>query len=313
MLLVTQNATSRFAEEVYNCLINRASTRCVVLQLSKIPDKPKHWALSTVSIIEECLGGEGSVYFTETGDVMIIDRSTTRKAFVHFIRRLSERLGAADLRKLAFQYELPVDGEAVAALLGTKKAISGSSIARTKVANLDAARDSLTRNLINTIGIRREKRTVPQILIVEDDPFFQRLIGGLFTKAFRMTIAKSGADALDLYIQAAPDLVLLNIGLPDISGFEVLRNILDVDPYAHVVMLSAQGSRDNVVRTMHDGAKGFVAKPFTSHTLMSHISNCPFIQDKRLEVSNRRTHLNHGRLIEKKPKFPAGEASHALQ
>src|SRR6185295_9167274 len=123
--------------------------------------------------------------------------------FARLERLLSDRLGKS-LDPVATQYELPVDGKAaITALLGPAAASSAvDAPPAAKVESISAARDSLTRNLIGTIGLRRERRTVPQVLIAEDDPFFQRLIGGLYTKAFRMTIAKSGADALDLYIQS---------------------------------------------------------------------------------------------------------------
>lgn len=146
---------------------------------------------------------------------------------------------------------------------------------------------ALSQNLIRTIRLRREMRTAPQILIVEDDGFVQRLLGTLFAPHFKLTMARTGADAVDLYLQCAPDVVLLNIGLPDRSGFEVLTRIRALDPYAHIIMLSGQASRENVLRATELGAKGFIGKPFTSEKLMSCVSKSPFVQEKRMHALAR--------------------------
>ena len=92
-------------------------------------------------------------------------------------------------------------------------------------------------------------------------------------------------------IFSAPDAVLLNIGLPDASGLEVLKCIRALDPYAYVVMLTGQASRENVLQATQLGAKGFIGKPFTSEKLLSCIAKSPFVQEKRMHA------LTHGGMI----------------
>ena len=67
----------------------------------------------------------------------------------------------------------------------------------------DRLDNELNQKLARTVRLRREKRTAPQILIVEDDGIMQRLIADVFVRQFKVTMARTGADALDLYIQCA--------------------------------------------------------------------------------------------------------------
>jgi len=291
MLLITQNTENLFAREFSNCLQHQTSTRCIVLKLSQVPHKPADWPQRTTEVIEKCLGSDGRVFFYENGDVTILVRTATQKHFTRFVGLLTARLATAPLHGLAFLYELPADGEIVANLFtGTEKLrMEPVNTVGGRTEGVNVAKDHLNRNLSRTISLRRERRTVPEILLVEDDVFLQRLVSNLFVKNFRVTVARSGADALDLYIQSAPDIVFLNIGLPDISGFEVLVSILELDPDAYIVVLSGQGNRDNVLRSIDLGAKSFVGKPFTSDKLFSCVGKCSFVQEKRMKAALRKS------------------------
>ena len=106
-----------------------------------------------------------------------------------------------------------------------------------------------------------KKEPHPEILIVEDDGILQRLIADVFARHFKVTMARTAADAVDLYIQCAPDAMLLNIGLPDASGFDVLARLRCLDPHAYIVMLSGQASRENILRATELGARNSSASP----------------------------------------------------
>jgi len=184
------------------------------------------------------------------------------------------------LQGLAFLYELPMDGETVANLFARAKD-ARIELVETSVKAAETKEQLFNLDLVRSIGLRRKKRMVADILVVEDDAFLQRLVSNLFTKDFRVTSARSGADALDLYIQQAPDVMFLDIGLPDTSGHNILARILELDPDAYIVMLSGQGSRENVLHAMERGAKGFIGKPFTPEKLFSYVHKCPFVQEKQ--------------------------------
>lgn len=109
---------------------------------------------------------------------------------------------------------------------------------------------------------KRSARMPLHVLIVEDDPLTRRIVTSSFKDKYAMISAATAHEAVANYLLYAPDIVFLDIGLPDASGFEVLKQILSCDPDAYVVMFSSNCYLDNVVTALAQGASGFVAKPF---------------------------------------------------
>ena len=80
--------------------------------------------------------------------------------------------------------------------------------------------------------------------------------------------AANGGEALDLYKEHKPDLVVMDIVMPEVDGVTALSNILAFDPDARVVMVSSLGSKDKVLESIKKGARNFVMKPFERDTLL---------------------------------------------
>ena len=91
------------------------------------------------------------------------------------------------------------------------------------------------------------------------------------------------------YVNKAPDVLFLDIGLPDINGHEVLEKLFKLDPDAYVVMFSGNGDKENIMKAVELGAKGFVGKPFSQEKLLQYIQKSPFIQEKQ---KREKTHGN---------------------
>lgn len=126
-----------------------------------------------------------------------------------------------------------------------------------------------------TIKHRREERKTPAVMIIEDDHFTRRLVENVLQKDYPITGLGEVTHALDTYARIAPNLLFLDIDLPDVTGHELLEKIMTLDPDAYVVMLSGNADRDNIMQAMRRGAKGFVAKPFTKDKLLQYIERCP--------------------------------------
>jgi len=120
---------------------------------------------------------------------------------------------------------------------------------------------------------RRKARLPLHVLLVEDDPLTRRLVAGSFKEQYALITAESAQEALAAYLLHAPDIVFLDIGLPDGSGFEVLRRILANDPEAYVVMFSGNSYLDNVTAALNAGALGFIAKPFKRDKMQHYIED----------------------------------------
>ncbi len=130
--------------------------------------------------------------------------------------------------------------------------------------NLD---ERTTFRLTDTQRAMRNQRDQAQILLVEDDPSTLMLLTALIDKQWGCGNASDAAQAVDEYRRMVPDIVFLDIGLPDMNGLELLKRLLAGDPDAHVVMLTANATNANVQTALRSGAKGFLAKPFTRERL----------------------------------------------
>jgi two-component system KDP operon response regulator KdpE len=109
------------------------------------------------------------------------------------------------------------------------------------------------------------------ILIVDDEPAIRRLLGaGLTAEGFRTIAAVDGAEARTLLRDEQPDLILLDLGLPDIDGVELVRAIREASAVP-IVVLSARDDERAKVAALDLGADDYVTKPFGMAELMARI------------------------------------------
>ena len=115
-----------------------------------------------------------------------------------------------------------------------------------------------------------------RILIVDDEPAAIRVLAAKLTAEYYDVItAESGAAALEIVRERAPDLVLLDVLMPDIDGFEVCRRLKEDAETAHipVVMVTALSERMDRVRGLESGAEDFLTKPVSDTTLFARVSS----------------------------------------
>ncbi|MGB9151774.1 MAG: response regulator [Alphaproteobacteria bacterium] len=116
------------------------------------------------------------------------------------------------------------------------------------------------------------------ILIADDDVLFRRIGREVLEEVAIVIEAKNGQNAVDMYKEYSPALTFLDIHMPVKDGKEALREILEINPKAYVIMFSADAVKDNVLQTSHAGAKGFLAKPFSKDMLLSRALACPALK-----------------------------------
>ena len=111
-----------------------------------------------------------------------------------------------------------------------------------------------------------------RILIVEDDPSIrlglQRSLG---FEGFAVDLARDGEEALARAFDKKPDLILLDLMLPKVNGFEVCRTVRKYDPTIPIVILSAKGDEGDKVLGLELGADDYVTKPFSIRELVARI------------------------------------------
>ena len=110
---------------------------------------------------------------------------------------------------------------------------------------------------------------MPTVLIVDDQQLLRAWLSRLLEYHSYKTIqAGNGQEAISQYRQHRPDVVLLDIGLPEKNGLDVLREIRQTDPNARVVMLTARSEKSTLIEAIKAGAKDFVIKPFRQERIL---------------------------------------------
>jgi two-component system, OmpR family, response regulator RegX3 len=109
----------------------------------------------------------------------------------------------------------------------------------------------------------------PTVLIVEDEEsFVEALVVGLKREGFLVSVARDGAEALDLFDTAQPDLVLLDVMLPRMSGIDVCRE-LRTKSRVPIIMVTAKASEIDTVVGLEVGADDYVSKPYRLRELVA--------------------------------------------
>ena len=102
------------------------------------------------------------------------------------------------------------------------------------------------------------------VLICDDAIFMRTMISDILSQAGYEVVgeAETGAQAVEKYVDLRPDLVTMDIVMPDMGGIDAVREIVQHDPGARILMCSAMGQQALVVEAIQAGAKDFVVKPF---------------------------------------------------
>lgn len=113
-----------------------------------------------------------------------------------------------------------------------------------------------------------------RILVVDDAAFMRMMVRDILTKGGHEVIgeATDGADALAKYKDLKPDLVTMDITMPNVDGLEGLRSIRGFDGNAKVVMCSAMGQQAMVLDAIKSGAKDFIVKPFQAERVLEAVT-----------------------------------------
>jgi len=110
-----------------------------------------------------------------------------------------------------------------------------------------------------------------QILLVDDEVAIQRAIAPLLrSRGYAVTLAATGAEAVDAFERERPDMVILDLGLPDIDGTEVCR-LLRERADVPILVLSARGAEKDKVTALDHGADDYITKPFGPEELMARV------------------------------------------
>lgn len=279
MIVVTDNAEKALAARLELALKTDPHLRCIHFRLND--DFPGDRVRDRIvdEVRAQWPDSEGYIFMCRDGDIFILAPHITQKSFSLLLARLPSPDLPVPFGELAFLFELGFNGIAIQEEL--KKKIAAIAVLEAQRAEADRLKLQksilempIDPALLATLSSRRRNRKRPEAMIVEDDPFTQRLVAKTLESTINVTGCASARDALEKYAALAPDIVFLDIDLPDVTGHDVLQRLHDIDRNAFIVMLSGNGHQDNILRAMKSGAKGFVGKPFARDKLLQYINKC---------------------------------------
>jgi two-component system chemotaxis response regulator CheY len=113
-----------------------------------------------------------------------------------------------------------------------------------------------------------------RILIVDDAAFMRMMIKDILTKNGYVVVgeAENGVLAIEKYMEFKPDLVTMDITMPEMDGIAAVREIKKSDPNARIIMCSAMGQQAMVIDAIQAGAKDFIVKPFQPERVLEAVS-----------------------------------------
>jgi two-component system nitrogen regulation response regulator NtrX len=149
------------------------------------------------------------------------------------------------------------------------------------------------------------------ILVVDDEEAIVSSLSSILQdEGYEVSVAKSGVEALKSYMTDPPDLMLLDIWMPDIDGLETLRRIKEIVPTAQVMVMSGHGSIETAVKAIKLGAYDYIEKPLSLENVTLRVKHA--LEQYRLEEENRSLRTKVQRKFELVGQSPAMQQLHQL-
>jgi DNA-binding NtrC family response regulator len=136
------------------------------------------------------------------------------------------------------------------------------------------------------------KKEKTKILIIDDDPKVGWILNEGLSANFNFVTASDGIEGIQMVSTEKPDLILLDIKMPGMTGLEVLEKLNKVANRPEVIMLSGHGETKNIVQSMHLGAAEFINKPFDVKEVEIHIKTILEKKSLKQEVKHLKSELN---------------------
>jgi two-component system, cell cycle response regulator len=128
------------------------------------------------------------------------------------------------------------------------------------------------------------------VLVVDDSSVYRKLIADtLFYQPYTVHLAQTGREALELFEQIAPPIVITDWMLPDLSGLDICQRIRSDDgkPYTYLVLLTTMAEKEHVVKGLEAGADDYLTKPFDADELKARLGVARRIVGRYRELQSK--------------------------
>lgn len=289
MIVIAKNTEKKLLQELALCKRVNRSPQCYFLPLSQLAELPKEEIFVQLLTLFHQVPNSytAQIFICADRDTFILISDLTKERFSEFLDEFVTAIGKKDFARKAEIYDIGRDFDTLATLAKDKTAQVEAAVAEAqRKGQLEQARllieemEQVNPAMLQTFQSRRAERVGGQILVVDDDQLCRSMASNALGKRYSCAIAKNAKDALREYILLAPDVLFLDIGLPDINGFDLLDHLFSIDPHAYVIMFSGRKDKENILKALEMGAQGFVGKPFTGNQLLEYVKKSPFIREK---------------------------------
>lgn len=254
---------------------------CKFFQIGVMPDREK-----IQEVLAGCVGeNDISLYFCSDGDLI-----------VSWLGEFGS-LGQAIMEEIAIEYETAISSvinieeffEIFQWIEGVGKLKSECFKKQKKPTKhgKQLAKYFQNEQLISTLQktikltlMQRALRSKLNILIVEDQKFSQKILKSIL-KDYDCHVAESSGEALLLYMEKCPDIVFLDIELPDISGHNFAGLLNRIDPDAYIVIVTSNQYESDIKKAQENNVKGFIAKPYEKEVILKSIQNYKKFKKRR--------------------------------
>lgn len=295
MLVITNKTEARLLQDLREAVKNTPLQKCFYMNFSSVEVPKQELQETFLRTLDELPNAYmAQVYICHDYDIFILMQGFMQQQFKDFVVRLGQELGQDSFLDLIEILEVGVDWKTLENLCATKIQAANEVEENAAIEDLAKEQDSavtqamseLDANAIAGLSKRRFLRSGCAIMVVDDDQLSRTLVGNVLDKGFHMVYARNGQEALKFYVENAPDVLFLDIGLPDIDGHKLLEVLSQIDPDGYIIMFSGRKDKENMLRALRAGAQGFVGKPFTRNELMHYIEKSPFWQEKQDREGN---------------------------
>ena len=121
----------------------------------------------------------------------------------------------------------------------------------------------------------KEESSMKKILIADDSEFIRKVLKDILSPKYKIIMASNGKNTFKKYKNESPDLVLLDIIMPEgeETGLEVLKDIKEIDPDASIIMVTALGQKSMIEQCKKLGVKDYIIKPFDEKDVIKAVEN----------------------------------------
>jgi len=294
MIVIANKTETHLRDDLQKLLKHKPSQRCFYIAFSKTDISKEHLFETFLRSLEEIPNAYmAKVYLCADKDIMIMMEGFMQRHFEDLIKKLDGILKIKDFSDLIDIYELGAHWNILKNLYEQKLQIIQNVEDDQIQLSKKIVTDKLTLETLLKIDperasnqlAHRDNRKNPLVMIADDDQLTRTLAGNVLRADFDMVFAQNGREALTEFANNAPDILFLDIGMPDIGGHEVLETLFQIDPDAHIIMFSGRKDKTTIMKSLEMGAKGFLGKPFTRDELYNHVQNSPFVLKKEHQAA----------------------------